>query len=244
MIRHLIAALALLAVAELYYSAHAARVSPMILEVTPVGRGSIARLELTNDTDRDKPYEIRMMAAEISEDGELSLSPADEDFFIFPTQTIVEANSQQVFRIQYVGDPELAKSEIYYATVKQIPVGFDGTGGQIEFVINYNVLVNVVPEGTVPEAAVDQVQITTLDEQTGFNVRVSNTGSRYFLAGQANWRITATAEDGTEFSFNYRNNEMSQIIGAGVVVPGHARKFFVPTDKPLLQETVRVEVDF
>ena len=79
--------------------AQAARVAPMIVELEPVGRQSVARIELTNDNDRDIPYEVRMVLGEISETGELMMTAADDQFLVFPTQAIVESRSQQVFRI-------------------------------------------------------------------------------------------------------------------------------------------------
>src|SRR5690606_8685554 len=80
-------------------TAEAARVSPMIVEVAPVGRGSIARVELTHPSEREFPVEVQMFRGVISEDGQLELTPADDDFLLFPTQIVVPARSQQIFRV-------------------------------------------------------------------------------------------------------------------------------------------------
>ena len=143
-------------------TAEAARVSPMIVELEPTGRASVARVELTNDSERNIPFEVRMMLGEISEEGELTLSPAEENFLVFPAQAIVESKSQQVFRIQYVGEPELAKSEIYYMSIQQIPVEIEAEASQVQVVINYNVLVNVVPDGVSPVATIRSTLTNTL----------------------------------------------------------------------------------
>ena len=223
--------------------AQAARVAPMIVELEPVGRQSVARIELTNDNDRDIPYEVRMVLGEISETGELMMTAADDQFLVFPTQAIVESRSQQVFRIQYVGDPEMAQSTVYYMSIQQIPVEFEGDSSQVQVVVNYNVLVNVVPDGTFPEAAVSDIEPAVVEERPGFNIRVSNVGTRYFLAGLADWSIRGTAEDGTEYSASYNNDELTREIGVGVVGPGRARLFFVPTDTPLVAGTIQVDVN-
>ncbi|GAB5454729.1 MAG: hypothetical protein Hens2KO_09580 [Henriciella sp.] len=215
----------------------------MIVELEPVGRSSVARVELTNDADRDIPYEVRMMIGNISEEGKLSLTPADEDFLVFPAQSIVEANSQQVFRIQYVGEPELAQSEVYYMSIQQIPVDFEGDGSEVQVVVNYNVLVNVVPDGTEPKADIEDIEVTTQDGVPGFKLRVTNTGTRFFLAGMADWQIQATAEDGSEVDLKFENDEMTRKIGVGVIGPSKSRIFFVPTEKALAQDSVRVSVE-
>ena len=243
MARLLLAVLFLIGCMVAPVTAKAARVSPMIVELEPVGRSSVARIELTNDGERDIPYEIRMMLGEISEEGNLSFTPADDLFLVFPTQAIVQAKSQQVFRIQYVGEPDLAKSEVYYMSIQQVPVAFEGSGSQVQVVVNYNVLVNVVPEGTEPKADIEGIEAVVQEEVPGIRLRLTNTGSRYFLAGQANWKVTANAEDGTTLDWDYKKGEMSKKIGVGVVGPGRTRILFIPTEKMLVQESIRVEVD-
>jgi len=243
----------------------------MIVELEPVGSGSVARVELTNDAARDIPFEVRVMRGEISEEGELALTPADEDFIVFPPQSIVRRNSQQVFRLQYVGDPELDKSAIYYMSIQQVPVQVEPEQSQVQVVVNYNVLVNVVPDGTAPQAAVESVEATfrqpqeegepdsadadsnavpdetagvqvTPPPQPGILVRLGNRGTRYFLAGMSRWKVAGETEDGATYSRDYRPEEMTRVIGVGVVAPDRTREFFVPTEAPLVQDSVRVEV--
>ncbi|MEM7781250.1 MAG: hypothetical protein AAF697_12750 [Pseudomonadota bacterium] len=141
---------------------HAARVAPMILDIEPIGRGTVARIEMASDSGRDIPYEVLMMRGDISEDGQLELTPADDDFLVFPTQVLLESNSRQVFRIQYVGEAELAESQIYYMSIKQIPVSFEEVQrSQVQVVVNYNVLVNVVPDGAEAEPVIRSITSAT-----------------------------------------------------------------------------------
>lgn len=164
LIRASLGALALLATIVVAWSAPAmaARVAPMIVDLEPIGRGTVARIEMASDSGRDVPYEVLMMRGEISEDGQLSLTPADEDFLVFPTQVLLKSNSRQVFRIQYVGEAELAESQIYYMSIKQIPVAFEeAERSQVQVVVNYNVLVNVVPRGAEPVPVVKSIVAAT-----------------------------------------------------------------------------------
>lgn len=143
----------------------AAKISPMIVELKPAGQNSIARVEMTNDSLRDIPFEAIVMRGVITEGGELQMTPAEDQFLVFPAQAIVEGNSQQVFRVQYVGEPELPQSEIYYLALRQVPVEFEGETSQVQIVVNYNVLINVVPDGTAPLPAVAEVSPATQDEK-------------------------------------------------------------------------------
>jgi fimbrial chaperone protein len=245
-------------------AADAARVSPMIVDLEPSGNGSVARVELTNDAARDIPFEVRVMHGEISEAGELTLTPADDDFLVFPAQAIIQSNTQQVFRLQYVGEPNLARSDIYYMSIQQVPVQLEAAQSQVQVVVNYNVLVNVVPDGTRAEAAVESVEAALLQPeppeddapdvdaaaqpvapqppQPGVRVRLGNHGTRFFLAGSAKWTVSGTTEAGAPYSRTYQAQEMTRVIGVGVVAPDKVRSFFVPTEAPLVQDSIKVEV--
>lgn len=238
--------------------AHAARVSPMIVDLEPTGRDSVGRIELTNDADRDIAYEVQMMRGEISPEGKLALVPADDQFVVFPPQAIVEARSQQVFRIQYVGTEALDASQVFYLQVKQIPVAFEPGVNQVQVVVNYNVLVNVVPDGSEPVATVRSARFIEREQSTegltedeipevipteaGILVDLANDGSRYFYAGHAAWDITATTVDGEPFEARFERGEMTSVTGVGVVAPGRNRVFFLPTETRLLPDSVEISV--
>lgn len=309
--------------------AEAARVTPMSVELAPTGRESSARIEVTNTEERELPMEVRMYRGIISEAGELELEPADERFVVFPPQVVIEPNTQQIFRVQYLPDEPLSQSEIYYAAISQIPVALDPAVSMIQVVMRFNVLVNVVPDGATAEPVVSWARPATLqsqisdeiraqsasiettpaedgsaisaedstddasatvieesDEQTvtesaaeivgtdensensvltsvatapdteaieqssaedarpaieqGFEVRIENQGNRFFAAGRSEWTVTATDIDGQEYSKSYTPSEIGGEIGMGVVPPGGARIFFVPTERPLMEGTITV----
>ena len=240
--------------------ANASRVSPMILELDPTGRGSIARVDLVNDGLRNIPYEVQMMRGVITPEGQLELTPADEEFVVFPSQTIVESNSQQVFRIQYVGEGAQDKSEVFYMAIRQIPVEFDPGVNQIQMVVNYNILVNVVPDGSRPEPAIRSTEFASRMipgpadpenpdadpeevEQTGIRVDVGNVGNRFFLAGLSDWSITGTTLTGEPFERSFNGDEASRIIGVGVVAPEANRIFFIPTEEELDGASLQISID-
>jgi len=239
MFTKLLFAWATIALAVAPVAVEAASVSPMIAEVKPLGRGSVARIELANPGQSEFPVEVQMFRGAISEAGELELTPADEEFLLFPAQTVVPARSQQVFRVQYIGEPEMAASEIYYMQIRQIPVDIAPGQSQVQVVVNFNVLINVIPDGASPDPAVEAIAPVVRDDVTGVEVRLANRGTRYFTAGTVPWRVSGTAEDGTGLDVRLPPEEMARLIGVGVVAPGRARVFFIPTEKPLVEGTIQ-----
>lgn len=223
-------------------AAEAARVSPMIVEISPLGRGSVARVELSNPGQTEFPVEAQMFSGVISEAGELELMPADDKFLVFPSQKIVPSQSQQVFRVQYIGEPEIAASEIYYMQIRQIPVKITPTENQVQVVVNFNVLVNVVPDGARPESVVESIRPAVRGDVNGVEVRMTNRGTRYFTAGTVPWQVSGTAADGTALDVRLSAEQVSGLIGVGVVAPGRARVFFIPTEKPLVEGTIQASM--
>jgi fimbrial chaperone protein len=241
--------------------ADAARVAPMSIDLTPTGSGSVARIEVSNAEDRVLPMEVRMYRGVITEDGRLDLEPADDRFIVFPPQIVLQPQTQQVFRIQYIPDAELTQSEVYYASVSQVPVNIEPTESRIQVLMRFNVLVNVVPSGTAPEPTIswarsvvresrlpDDPNLSETDRaqvhrEQGVEVRIENRGTRYYAAGRNGWTITGTDESGAAFSQSFTQAQISDKIGMGVVAPGRARVFFLPIDRPLREGSVNVTLN-
>lgn len=233
-------------------AAQAARVTPMALELEPQGTRSTARIEVSNNEDRELPMEVRMYRGTIGEKGELSLEPADDKFMVFPPQTLIAPNGKQVFRVQYLPDGPMSQSEVFYAAVSQIPVQLPAQESRIQVVMRFNVLVNVVPEGTTPDPVVTKVSPVSREVElgpdekapedkdvrktrieNGLEVRIENKGTRYFPAGRGSWAIAGTDTVGKAYSAEYSGVQMGEMIGMGIVAPGKARIFFVPTPEKL-----------
>jgi len=244
--------LPLLVLTGMAAEAQAARVTPMSVDLEPQGTRSTARIEVANNEDRQLPMEVRMYRGVIGERGELTLEPADDRFMVFPPQTLIAPNGKQVFRIQYLPDGPLAQSEVYYAAVSQIPVQLPAEQSRIQVVMRFNVLVNVVPDGTTPDPVVAQIAPVSREvelgpdekapadkdarktrTENGLEVRIENKGNRYFPAGRSGWTINGTDSAGKPYSAEYNAAQMSEMIGMGIVAPGRARIFFIPTPEKM-----------
>ena len=222
--------------------ADAARVTPMVLTLDEAGSGATARIEFENTEDKTLPMEARVFRGTISERGELSLEPADEDFLVFPPQTTVKPFGQQIFRVQYLGTEPLDTSEIYYLSIRQIPVQLEPGANKIQLVMNFNVLLNVVPDGATPKAVVDWIQPATREDKTGVEVRIVNEGTRFVAAGRRPWSVSGKNRDGSDYSETYSSEQVADMIGYGIVPPGGALIFFMETSEDLDTETVSINL--
>ena len=156
---------------------------------------------------------------------------------------MLRAGGQQVFRVQYVGEPELASSQIFYLSIKQIPVELAPGPPQVQVVVNFNVLVNVVPEGTRPEPVIESVAAVVRENVPGVEIRVANRGTRYFAMSDVGLTLTGKVADGSNATYERSAAEVGEIVGIGVIAPGRSRIFFIPTEQPLIADTIRVSLD-
>jgi len=146
----------------------------------------------------------------------------------------------------------MTQSEVYYASISQLPVELEESGSRIQMLMRFNVLVNVVPEGTTARPEVESVrwvdrQIalppdapadTVPEREQGIEVRVVNHGTRYFPAGRIGWQVSGVDQAGAPVTESFAPNVVSEKIGMGIVAPGSARVFFLPMERQLRDPSV------
>lgn len=164
--------------------AFAFRVTPMVHDLSPAGNGSTVTLRIENTTGDRLPVELYAQARTIKKDGSADLSPADNDFLIFPPQVVVEPNTIQSVRVQYIGNPDIETSKGYVVNVAQLPVGFDAEDQSgVQFTFNFGVSLNVVPPGAEPDVSVSGSRVINGEVE----VEVVNTGAAYTRLNNGRW---------------------------------------------------------
>lgn len=233
-------------------AAWAMRVSPMVAEMTTTGAGSAARIEVGNVGSAAMPFETQITRMDVDANGEVVETPADEEFLVFPPQGVVGVGGRQVMRVQWVGAPDIDRSQAYYLAVKQLPIPTDGkppeSGGEVAVTVLYTMkaLLVVAPPGAEPKIEVvsaKPIRVTApateaaavaegapIPTEPGLEIVVANTGKRYALMAGATWIIEGTAKDGTPYRQELKTADLSAIVGVGFVPPVTGRRTFkIPT---------------
>ncbi|PWE18617.1 hypothetical protein DDZ18_03160 [Marinicauda salina] len=223
--------LALLAAAA---PAWAQRVQPMRYDLAPSGPAAQETLRVTNGRDAPLTIEVFAFRLDVSEDGEETLTPAEEDFLIFPPQAIIDAGATQNIRVRYIGEPDLARSEAYRINVRQVPVEFTGEGAAgIGVAVSFMTLVNIVPAGAAPELRAVEVENAG---EAGWRVRLRNDGARYARLSEYAWRLGSAGE-----TLTLQGEALARRLGEmrNFIEPGGA----VIVDIPRLDELRGPELD-
>jgi P pilus assembly chaperone PapD len=153
-----------------------------------------------------------------------------EDLLVFPPQAIIQPGQTQAFRVQYVGDPELARSKHYYVTIAQLPV--QRTEGQpaIQVLYNFQVLVSVSPQKAAPALKIDRAEVAATEGgRPAVALTVSNAAIGHGYLSQGRLRLVQKDRAGKRLSETALSGpEIQQSIGYGLIAGGQTRRVLVP----------------
>jgi fimbrial chaperone protein len=224
--------------------ADAMTVQPVVLDLTTAGRGMSQVVTVENTFTNPLPVEMRIEGLTFDENGAHGDNKDPGDLLVFPPQALIQPGQTQTFRVQYVGDPGLAKSKHYYVTVAQLPVKLPEGQSAIQILYNFQVLVSVAPVGVKPNLHITAAEIGKNDKGAPVPViTVVNDSNAHGYLSQGHLRITESDASGKQiFTRTLPGPEIQQTIGFGLVTAGQTRKITVPVVLP--SDGGRVEATF
>ena len=219
--------------------AQAANVQPLSLEMVAIGSNSRSSIQMVNDGAAPMPVEIVIKKLDIGEDGKTVFSPAADEFLVFPPQAVVPAGATQSFRIQWVGAPDLKKSQSYILSVNQLPVKMKPGESGVQMVFDFGVVVSVAPAGAQSALHLVSAEAATQGQKHGAAITVQNPSAMYSYFSDAKLTLA---------SGNWHKvispGELRQLVGYGVVLPGKTRRILVPADLPVSAGKISATLDY
>lgn len=202
-------------------------VRPLIIELSAIGSRANSQIEVVNDRNRAVAVEVRAKLLELPERGPpVTSTAADGDFLIFPTIANIPPGGRQIFRVRYVGDPEIVQSKLYMFSSSELPVDADPSSGKAQIQMLYSIgsVVAVRPAQGAPEIRVVAVERSTgAEDVPGLLVTFQNDGAVHgYVAG-----ATLELESDQNWSRKLEPSEMSTKVGLGLVPPNTKRAMFV-----------------
>ena len=228
--------LSLLLAIALPVAATATTVTPVVLDLQTTGRGVVSSISVTNNAAGPMTMEIVTVALKPTATGFEPIEglSADEDLLVSPPSVLIPAGKTQTFRVQWIGDPDLAQSKHYYVGVNQLPVKLPEGQSAVQVVYNFNVLVSVSATSQKPQLTIRSVAPATADGKPVASVTVQNSGPAHGYISQHKLKIVETSAAGAEvFSKTISGAEFQSLVGYGLVASGQTRTVNVPLDKAL-----------
>lgn len=215
-------------------TAHAMTVSPMTIDMATIGQGGSAAISVVNPSARPLPVEVVVHRLELDLRGQSTRTPEDEDWLVFPPQAMIPPGGTQIFRIQWVGDPELEASRSYNFMVAQLPVALpEGVSG-VQIVYNFAVMVNIAPPGVQPALEIAGLEVVQREDGVAVpRVVVRNPSRHHAYMSGANLELALRDGSGaTAWSLALTPGELRSRIGIGLVQPGKERRFTLSDELP------------
>jgi fimbrial chaperone protein len=221
-------------------SAAAMGVTPTQVEMVSAGQKARAQITVTNDSPKAMPVELSIERLVLDEKGATRTSAAGDTFLVFPPQALIAPGASQVFRLQWVGEPQIAQSDSYMISVNQIPVNMAKGRSAVQIVMAMGVQVNVAPpEGAASLRLLEAGIATGKDGKRHPAITVENPTNVHALLPDATIKLSSGA-----WSRTLEKNELSGTMGIGLVQPGKRRRFVLPVDVPAGVQSVQVSVDY
>ena len=220
--------------------ASAMTVEPMVLDVASIGKETKHSFKVTNTGVSSLLVEITVSRMELGPNGEPRYTPNEDDFLIYPPQANIPKGAAQIFRVQWIGDPEIRESRNYRVSVSQVPVKRpEGTSG-IQITMSFGVVVSVSPpQGSAAIAVTGAKPAKGEDGKQAVALNVKNTGNKH-----AYMRDAAISLSGGGWSAKLTADEVQQKLGLGIVQPGKERRFLIPVEVPAGVSDITASIDY
>lgn len=223
-------------------AAEAMTVQPVVIDLATAGRAMGDVIIVENTFDRPLAVELSVQALEFTEG---AVRPTGEDtgeLAVFPPQASIQPGERQNFRVQYVGDPELASSRHFFVTVAQLPVQEVSGQSNIQLLYNFQVLVSVSPTGSGPAITVAAAEIGRNDEgQPVPVITAQNAAASHGYLSRGRLQIVQQDAGGAEiFRRDVSGPEIQQSLGYGLIAGGQSRRVVLPVPLPSAEGTVTV----
>jgi len=243
-LRHLASAAALGLAAFAPSWAQAMTVQPVVVDLRTAGRDMSQVITVENTFSRQLPVELTVQELELTADGVKGTGKDPGDLLIFPPQALIEPGQTQTFRVQYVGDPALARSKHYYVTVAQLPVKLPEGQSAIQILYNFQVLVSVAPSGVKPALKIVAAEVARdKDGKAVPAITLTNNSPAHGYLSTGQLLLVAKDAGGKQvYSHTFSGPDIQQTMGFGLIGGGQTRRVTVPVVLP--ESAASVEAGF
>lgn len=196
--------------------AAAFRVEPMSAELAASGPNSKGEIRIENPHDHPITIELVTEQRDFDANGKETRTPAEDDFLIFPPQTLVQPGKTQLVRYQYIGDPKIPATKAFVINVRQLPIDLkpDAASG-MKFLYNFGLARYVVPEGAV---AVPTAENIHLGQNGSLEFVLKNTGNGHLPLIRKALRLTGSTPDRT---VDFEGEAMTKQLPVAMLLPSH-----------------------
>lgn len=217
---------------------YAQRVQPMVFELATLGNDSSQSLRIDNTTQNPLTMEFSASKIILDEFGNETREPADDDFLVYPPQTLVAAGQSQVVKVKYVGDPTITQSQAYRVSAKQLPVNLDrAEGAGVGILINFDTLVNVSPPKAKAQLSVSELSAA---DSENWELTINNTGNKFVRLSTTSWEVSS--KDTNSKLKPIKVDTVGSLVKNNLVGPNSSMKLTIPAFEGFIAESTLIDI--
>ena len=187
-------------------------VEPMIAEIQATSGNNRVTYRVANPSETTLPLEVEVYKRSF-DDNQVEQLVETDDIIVLPPQTEVAAQSYQVFRAQFIGDPRLAETQSYRIVFKQLPLKSEPNGEpEINMVFNFATLLFVNPQQGIEDL---QQQLACTNGADNCELVLTNNGNQVVNLNGSQLIINADGERAVDWAM-YR-----ELLPVSYLMPSH-----------------------
>ena len=213
--------------------AHSTTVAPMVSEIEPFGINSRTKLTIQNDSNNPVTIEASPWLSVLSQEGQESLTAADDSVIIFPPTMVIPAGKTQILQVQYVGDPEISESLFYRIVVEQLPIKLDESSTGVNVAFKFRTFLHVVPAEAKASLSISTAE--PIDSKGNYRVKIENSGSKFASLQESRWTI----KDGDKV-VELNAEEINELVKANLILPNSSRNVDIKAPSGMALENATI----
>lgn len=223
---------------------------PMSQTFAPSGAGSTKTYRVVNSKETPIAVEVSVVKREVNLLGEETLTPADEDFVVYPPQMILEPQSSQTVRVTWLGETAPESELSYRFIAEQLPVELNAvdesdaplsasTTGAVQVLLRYAGSLYIRPDGVQPDLQLKTVELER-DEvgKKWLAIDLENQGTARQLLKNFNLEITSN-----QSSISLTEEQLEPMLNHSVLAQ-KSRRFLIPWPAELPEGKVSGKLNF
>ncbi len=222
------------------------RLVPITMTLNPSGRGANGVFRVENESNEKVAVQISMAKRSMDQDGKETLTPATDDFVVFPPQIALDAKQSQVVRVRWVGNANLEQEGAYRVIAEQLPVNLSKgeiRKAKINLVVRYLGTVYITPKKVRPELVLDSVSAVKGDNGARrLMITFHNRGTAHALLGELKLHVTSSDKTGQDSKITLTPDQLKGVAGENVLC-GHKRTFLVGWPENLKDGNLRASFE-
>lgn len=215
-------------------NASAFKVSPMVQNFDPQGKGATQNFVVENTGDKVLAVQVQGFIRGYDLKGE-ELRSSTKDLNIYPPQFTLEPTKKRLVRVTYQGSSQLNQEQAYRLMFQQVPVEFQKANQNkksepvnINFLLRYVAAIYVVPENVQAKIEVQNISVV---KGTELSFVLKNTGSAHQVLSNSKILIKEKGKD--KIVHELSEKQIEEQLGAENLLAGMNKRFNFKLNKPL-----------